>query len=140
MKYMVTRNNNNHVSDGFDGLFNDFFGDWGTSCRIPSVDVHENDKQYTLEAELPGYTQDDVKINVQKHVLTISSEKESHENEDKKYLVRERCYRSFERSFTLPEGVDEDHISADLENGVLKVALPKLPVEQPKKIEVKIGK
>ena len=142
MRYMVTRNNN-PVLDGFGGLFNDFFGDWGTSCRIPSVDVNENDKQFTLEAELPGYTQDEVKVGVQKHVLTISSEKDSKNSQGKegsKYLVRERCYRAFERSFILPEGIDEDSITADFENGILKVNLPKLPVVQPKKIEVKIGK
>lgn len=139
MKYLVTRNGN-PVMDGFDGLFNDFFGDWSTSCKIPSVDVHEDNKQFTVEAELAGYSQDEVQISVQKHVLTISSQKETKKEGDRKYLVRERAYRAFERSFTLPEGIDENNITAEFTNGILTIALPKVPVEQPKKIEVKINK
>lgn len=139
MKYLVTRSGNPLI-DGFDGMFNDFFGDWSTSCRIPSVDVHENDKEFVVEAELAGYTEKDVKVNVQKHVLTISSQKQSEKKDNGKYLVRERWYREFERSFTLPDGIDENNITADFANGILKIVLPKLPVEQPKRIEVKIGK
>ncbi|MBO4388916.1 MAG: Hsp20/alpha crystallin family protein [Spirochaetales bacterium] len=139
MRYLVTRNNNS-LMDGFDGIFNDFFGDWSTTCKIPSVDVKEDEKQYTVEAELPGYTEADVRIHVQNHVLTISSEKKTEAKDGKKYLVRERYYRSFERSFTLPEGIDEANISAEFKNGILDIALPKLPVEKPKQIEVKIGR
>ncbi len=139
MNYLMTTRNN-AVSD-FDTFFDDMFGKWGVkNSTIPSVDVYEDEKAYYLEAELPGYTVDDVNIHVEKHVLHISSEKINEKKENKKFLVRERGYVKFDRSFTLPEGINEDQIEAEFNNGVLTVTLPKTPVEQPKKIEVKIKK
>lgn len=139
MNYLMTTRNN-AVSD-FDTFFDDMFGKWGVkNSTIPSVDVYEDEKAYYLEAELPGYTVDDVNIHVEKHVLHISSEKINEKKENKKFLIRERGYVKFDRSFTLPEGINEDQIEAEFNNGVLTVTLPKTPVEQPKKIEVKIKK
>lgn len=139
MNYLMTTRNN-AVSD-FDTFFDDMFGKWSVkNSTIPSVDVYEDEKAYYLEAELPGYTVDDVNIHVEKHVLHISSEKINEKKENKKFLVRERGYVKFDRSFTLPEGINEDQIEAEFNNGVLIVTLPKTPVEQPKKIEVKIKK
>jgi HSP20 family molecular chaperone IbpA len=139
MNYLMTTRNN-AVSD-FDTFFDDMFGNWGVkNSTIPSVDVYEDEKAYYLEAELPGYTVEDVNIHVEKHVLHISSEKINEKKENKKFLVRERGYVKFDRSFTLPEGINEDQIEAEFNNGILKVTLPKTPVEQPKKIEVKIKK
>ncbi len=139
MNYLMTTRNN-AVSD-FDTFFDDMFGNWGVkNSTIPSVDVFEDAKAYYLEAELPGYTVDDVNIHVEKHVLHISSEKVNEKKENKKFLVRERAYVKFDRSFTLPEGINEDQIEAEFHNGILTVTLPKTPIEQPKKIEVKIKK
>ncbi len=139
MNYLMTTRNN-AVSD-FDTFFDDMFGKWGVkNSTIPSVDVYEDEKAYYLEAELPGYTVDDVNIHVEKHVLHISSEKINEKKENKKFLVRERGYVKFDRSFTLPEGINEDQIEAEFNNGVLTITLPKTPIEQPKKIEVKIKK
>lgn len=139
MSYLVTRNAN-QVMDGFDSLFNDFFGDWNKSARIPSVDVVENEKEYKVMAELAGYTPEEVKIDVQKHVLTVSSEKKSQmPAKGEKYIVREMAFKAFERSFTLPEGINEEAISAEFKNGLLTIVLPKMPVQQPKRIEVKIN-
>ena len=139
MNYLMTTRNN-AVSD-FDTFFDDMFGNWGVkNSTIPSVDVFEDEKAYYLEAELPGYTENDVNIHVEKHVLHISSEKVNEKKENKKFLVRERGYVKFDRSFTLPEGINEDQIEAEFNNGVLTITLPKTPVEQPKKIEVKIKK
>ncbi len=137
MNYLMTRN----TANDFDTFFNDMLGNWGIkNSTIPSVDVYEDEKAYYLEAELPGYTVDDVNIHVEKHVLHISSEKLNEKKENKKFLVRERGFVKFDRSFTLPEGIDESGIEAEFENGILKIRLPKTPVEQPKKIEVKIKK
>lgn len=137
MNYLMTRN----AANDFDTFFNDMLGNWGIkNSTIPSVDVYEDEKAYYLEAELPGYTVDDVNIHVEKHVLHISSEKLNEKKENKKFLVRERGFVKFDRSFTLPEGIDESGIEAEFENGILKITLPKTPVEQPKKIEVKIKK
>ncbi len=137
MNYLMTRN----TANDFDTFFNDMLGNWGIkNSTIPSVDVYEDEKAYYLEAELPGYTVEDVNIHVEKHVLHISSEKLNEKKDSKKFLVRERGFVKFDRSFTLPEGIDESGIEAEFENGILKITLPKTPVEQPKKIEVKIKK
>lgn len=147
MKYLVTRNSNPvSMANEFDSLFNSFWNNWGVpSSKIPPVDIHETDDAYVLEAELPGYAEKDVNVSVEKHVLRISSvkeackeEKDEEKKHEKNYLVRERYYQTFERSFTLPECVDEDHISGEFKNGVLELTMPKLPVEKPKKIDVKI--
>ncbi|AEV29889.1 molecular chaperone (small heat shock protein) [Sphaerochaeta pleomorpha str. Grapes] len=141
MKYLVKKDPNYPIVSSFNSLFNDFFGDWGISnSRIPPVDITENDDSYILEAELPGYKQEDVKVNVEKHVLRLSSTKETctEEKEGKKTLVRERCFQSFERSFSLPEDVNENLVEGEFVDGVLRVTMPKQEVAKPKKIEVKI--
>jgi len=132
----MTRN----ATNSFDALFNDMFRDWGIrNSTIPSVDVYEDDKAYHVEAELAGYDEKDVNVNVEKHVLHISSEKKHEKKDERKYIVSERSYTRFDRAFSLPESVDEDGIKAEFKNGVLDVTLPKKPVETPKRIEVKIN-
>ncbi len=139
MKYYVTYNNSNPASN-FDSLFNDIFGDWGVSrSKIPPVDIYETEKAYVIEAELAGYKQDEVAVNVDKHVLRISSDKQSLKDADgKKNLVRERIYKKFERSFSLPEDVEETQIEGEFADGVLTITLPKKEEVLPKTIEVKI--
>jgi len=146
MKYIVSRNSQPSVlSRDFDDLFSNLWGNWGyPSVKSPAVDIWEDKNAYMISAELPGYSEKDVNVHVDKHVLKISSvcEAEKEEKEDKeapKYLIKERYCSSFERSFTLPEGVDEEKISGEFKNGVLTLTIPKLPEKQPKKIEVKIA-
>ena len=78
-------------------------------------------------------------IDVEKHVLHISSEKVEKKHEDKKYVVHERGFVKFNRAFSLPEGINEEAIEAEFKNGILTVTLPKLPVKEPKKITVKVS-
>ena len=141
MKYYVTTNRNNPVAN-YHSLFNDLWSDWGTSHKIPPVDVTETDTAYLIEAELAGYTQQEVAVNVDKHVLKLSSTKQSNAEADKgqksKSLVRERYYRAFERSFSLPEDIDESSIEGEFSDGVLTITLPKKAEVQSKSIEVKI--
>jgi len=133
--YLMTRN----ADSDFDTLFDTMFGNWGIrNSTYPSVNVYEDAKAFYVEAELPGYTSDEVSIDVEKHVLHISSEKVE-KKEEKKYVIRERSYIKFNRAFSLPEGINEDAIEAEFKDGILTVTLPKLPVEQPKKISVKIA-
>ena len=135
MTYMTTRNMNNEL----DRFFDDMFCNWGIrNSTYPTVNVYEDNKAYYLEAELPGYTTEDVKIDIEKHVLHLSSEK-MEKKEEKKYIVRERNFVKFDRAFTLPEGINEEAIEAEFKNGILTITLPKLPVMQPKKISVKIA-
>jgi len=142
MAYLTTRNDyRTPVVSPFDSLFSNLLGDWGlTSSKIPPVDITETDKAYIVEAELPGYKQEDVKVNIEKHVLRLSSAKQSakEEKDENKLLICERHAQSFERSFSLPEDVDEAMIEGEFANGVLTVTLPKKEVVQPKSIEVKI--
>jgi len=135
MKY-VTRRNYGLPSTS---LFDTMLRDWNLyPNRFPAVDITEEEKAYILEAELPGYKQEEVKVQVEKHVLTLSSSKESSKEEDKNSLVTERCYQCFERSFTLPEDVDEEKIEGVFENGLLVLTMPKKEIAKPKAIEVKI--
>ncbi len=139
-------------------LFNNLFDDFGfdgyslpsyNSRRgffAPKVDVKENDKEYTMEMDLPGKTQKDINVELDKNVLTISSHKEeTKETSDKnekskdKWLLRERTYSSFSRSFTLPEDVDSEKLSAVVKDGVLKVVMPRKEAPLPKKITVNVA-
>ena len=133
--YLMTRNADND----FDTLFDTMFGDWGIrNSTYPTVNVYEDSKAFYVEAALPGYTNEDVTINVDKHVLHIASEKMTKKDE-RKYIVRERSNIRFDRAFSLPEGINEEAIEAEFKNGILTITLPKLPTEQPKKISVKIA-
>ena len=115
----------------FSRMMDEFFGMprgenmiWG-----PNVDITETPDSYEIHAELPGVKQDDVKINLNNNVLTISGEKrqEIREEGDKRDnpLRIERSYGRFERSFALPTSVNSDAVKADYEDGVLNIVLPK---------------
>jgi HSP20 family protein len=90
---------------------------------------------------VPGLSAEDIKVDVEKNVLTLSGERKIEKEETKdKYRRVERQYGSFTRSFTLPETVDTDHISADLKDGVLELRLPKTQAPKPKSISVGVAK
>ena len=108
----------------------------------PAVDIAETDKAYEITAELPGIDQKNIEVNVANGGITIKAEKKEETEEKKKdYYVSERRYGSFQRSFSVPEGIDGEKIEAMFKNGVLTVTLPKTPEAQKKetKIEVKKG-
>ena len=110
------------------------------SLAAPAVDVTEDDKAYKITAELPGLEQKNIDITISGDMLTLKGEKRyEKEEKDKNRYMSERAYGSFQRSFTLPEGIDRDKIAADLSRGVLTVTLPKTEQaqKQQKKIEVK---
>ena len=129
-------------------IFDDFFGnDWlnerfnyfSTSTR-PAVNLLDEEKEYRIELAAPGLSKKDIKIDLHKNILTISSEKEdTREDKEENFVRREFSYSSFRRSFTLPETVDANKISADHSNGILMVHIPKKPeaVEKgPKQISI----
>ena len=92
----------------------------------PDLDVRENDKELIFEVELPGMNEKDINIMVRNGVLSLKGEKKS-EREEKKdtYHLVERSYGAFERSFRLPDTIDEDQIKADFDKGVLRIVVPK---------------
>lgn len=115
----------------------DFDGDgFDFPKRVPSVNITENEKEFSIEMAAPGLEKKDFKVEVENGVLCISSEKEEENNEQKKnYTRREYHYNSFSRSFTLPDNSLPDKINAKYENGVLNITLPKkeLTVSKPAK-------
>ncbi|WP_090897358.1 Hsp20/alpha crystallin family protein [Candidatus Nitrospira nitrificans] len=106
----------------------------------PLVDISEDDKEYVIKAEIPEMKKEDIKLNVNDDVLTITGERK-YEKEEKgtKYHRVERAYGSFIRSFTLPEDADGSKVNAEYKDGLLKVHLPKSEKAKPKAIEVKIA-
>ena len=103
------------------------------NCR-PATNVMEDENAYKIEMMVPGFSKKEIKINIEKNMLMISSERQNEKNEEGiQYTRREFAYNDIHRSFELPETVDQDSIKADFKNGILTVTLPK-------KEEVKIRK
>jgi len=109
-------------------------GDWA-----PRVDIAETDKAFEIKAEIPEVNKEDVKVTVHNGVLTIQGERiQGKEEKGKKFHRVERCYGCFTRSFTLPDNVDENKISASFKDGVLNLQIQKTEEPKPKSIEVKV--
>ena len=110
---------------------------WGEEYE-PSVDMYEKDGKYYLTAELPGVQKDDISINVEGDVVTLSGKKESkREEKDASYYFSETRQGSFSRSFRLPQSVDEDKVNARFKDGVLTLEIPTKETEKSRKIEIK---
>jgi len=106
---------------------------------MPAVSVSETKEELMLTAELPGLSEDDISIELENNVLTVSGEKsEEHKEDDEErhYHVVERSYGSFTRSFTLPRTVDGSNIVATFDSGVLTVKLPKVAEAKGRKISI----
>jgi HSP20 family protein len=123
-----------------DRLFDDTFARDGNTFT-PAVDIKENDNEIRLELELAGLKPEDVEIIAENGVLTVRGEKRSErkEGDETRYQVIERTYGTFMRTFQLPQGIDEDQIKADFDNGVLTLHIPKAALPQPKRIEIGAG-
>lgn len=125
-----------------DRLFGEFrpsrvAADVGTEFGYIPLDVAETDEAYEVEAALPGVKPEEVDIQVHGDTVTIKGEsREQTEREEKNWLRREMRYGAFARSFTLPASIDSEKATADFENGVLKLRLPKSESEKPKSIKV----
>ncbi len=93
---------------------------------LPAVNIKEDNEGYQIELAVPGFDKKDFEINLDRHVLTVSSSKETKsENVDNAYTRKEFSYSSFKRSFNLPESADESKVSAEYDNGILTVQIPK---------------
>jgi len=106
---------------------------------IPRADIYERDDALVLVADMPGVDKDNVEINVDRRVLTISGRVATEPVEDYRLTYAEYETGDFERSFTLTEEVDVDKIEATVKNGVLRLVLPKSEAAKPRKITVKAG-
>lgn len=121
-----------------DRVFDAFFGQTDQARRwVPPMDLVEADDHFVLKADLPGLTEDDVNIEVQDNTLTISGERTAeHEERERGWYRIERSFGAFNRSLTLPDGVDPDRIEASFHHGVLELRIPKPEERKPRRIAI----
>lgn len=115
----------------------DEFYNFGKVMNVPAVNVSETDKDFRLSIAAPGLEKKDFKVEAYDDLLTISAEheKEEKEEQDGRFNRREYNYKSWSRSFTLPENCNAGKIEAEYKNGELKIMIPKMEVKQPKKVK-----
>lgn len=135
-----------------DSLFNDVFENrmpsFNYSKRMvtPKVDVTQSKDSYILEMDLPGRSENDVNLELDQNVLTISSVKETNEeknldkkddsSDESKWIIKERHTSSFSRRFTLPDDIDSENVKATFKNGVLNITIPRKVLAAPKRIAI----
>src|SRR5690242_21483387 len=132
------------LQDRMNRLFRDSFGDQdqslATSSFAPPVDVYEDEHNIALKIEVPGIDEKDIDVRIENNTLTVHGERKFDKDEkEDNYRRIERHYGSFTRTFTLPNTVDTDSVSANYEKGVLKVKLAKKAEAKPKQIKVNVG-
>ena len=133
------------LRDAMDRLFDDAFTrpfslmrDGGANWSSPAIDMYQTDNEVVVKAAVPGFKADEVQLNVTGDVLTIKGQaKHEEEKNDKSWQIREHRWGAFERSITLPTGVISDRATADFENGILTITLPKSEKVKPRTITVK---
>ena len=146
MKTLSAFRGQSTLQDQINRLFNDAFErtsfsqESNLTAWAPAVDIHENEHELVVNADLPGVEAKDLDIRVENNILTIRGERkfEKKVNEDS-YLRVERAYGSFSRSFSLANTVNADGIKADYQDGVLTLTVPKREEAKPKQIKVSVG-
>jgi HSP20 family protein len=133
------------LREAMDRLFDEAFTrpsfsirDGGSTWSSPAIDMYQTDNDVVVKAALPGFTADQVKINVTDNILTVKGElKHEEEEKNKSWHIREHRWGTFERSVMLPTGVNANRAQADFENGILTITLPKSEEAKPKTITIK---
>lgn len=124
-----------------DRVFDSFFDvdqEIKESKLIPAVDVEENENEYLLKMDIPGFKKENLNIEVRENLITLSGERKNERVEkNKTYHLEERSYGNFKRVFELPSPVDEEKVEAKYEDGVLNLKLTKATQQSPKKIAIK---
>jgi len=131
---------------GIDKLFEDFFSQdkmlapFRTNGKLlPAIDVKETEEAITVDAEMPGLKQEEIKVNVEEGILTISAERKEEKDEKAKNVHRlERYYGQMERKLALPASVEEGKVEALYKDGVLRITMPKKASAKPKAVTVKV--
>ena len=116
-------------------------GNGGTMRRwMPAMDLVEGESHFILTADLPGLGEEDVNIEVEDRVLTVSGERKAgHEVTKEGYHRVERAFGTFSRSLTLPEGINAEAVEASFDRGVLEIRIPKPEQPKPRKISIGVG-
>ena len=151
MNTLITWNQLREMEEATQNRFNRFLG--GFPNRIgtgethsltvadwsPEVDISEDDHGYLIKADLPEMKKEDVKVTVDHGILSVSGERKSEKEDQKRKFHRiERAFGNFRRSFTLPEDADSTKVTAEFRDGVLKVHLPTTAIERSKATQVKV--
>ena len=137
----------NTIQSEMNRLFNTYFdapvpGNGGHTLRrwVPAMDLVETENDFVLRADLPGIEEKDVTIELEDRVLSISGQRKSeHEERKEGYYRVERASGSFNRTLTLPEGVDPAAITATFDKGVLEVHIPKPEEKKPHRVSISVG-
>src|SRR3954454_11437357 len=112
----------------------------GVRRWLPAMDLVETDEHFVLRADLPGVPEDAVDVQLEDNVLTVSGQREAeHEGRKEAYYRVERSFGRFQRSLTLPEGVDPEAISASFDRGVLEIRIPKPEQRKPRRVAISVG-
>jgi HSP20 family protein len=133
------------LQDRMNRLFRDSFGSESqealtSTSFAPAVDVYEDEHNVTLKIEVPGIDEKDIDVRIENNTLTVHGERKFEKEEKEENFRRvERQYGSFTRSFTLPNTVDSEKVSANYDKGVLKITLAKKAEAKPKQIKVNVG-
>ena len=130
-----------NLFDVFDNFEKKFFGNTNASLPAFRTDIRDQGDKFLLEAELPGFQNEDISLELKEGILTIKAEhKENQDQKDDKgnYIRRERRYGSFSRTFDV-SGIDENAITAVYNNGILELTLPKLAPVVPQSRQIAIG-
>lgn len=151
MNTLITWNQLKEMEEATQNRFNRFLGrfpnrigngetpsltvaDWS-----PEVDISQDDQGYLLKADLPEMKKDDVRVTVEDDILSVSGERKSlKEDQKRKFHRMERSFGNFRRSFTLPEDADSTKVTAEFRDGVLKIHLPTTTKTRSKALEVKV--
>ncbi len=138
----------NTLQNEMNRLFSTFFdtpttgsgGNGGLRRWIPAMDLVETDEHFILRADLPGVSEEDVKIEFEDNVLTVSGDRRTEHEEKREGFYRvERAMGSFSRSLTLPEGIDVDAVKATFDKGVLEIQIPKPEERKPRRVAISVG-
>ena len=137
----VTKWNNSDVMfPAFSNVLDEFLGDFDKVSNgqkmVPAVNILETEDDFTLEVAAPGMSKENFNLHVDHKQLTISGEQKEEIQNKGKYARREFSYKSFKRSFILPDFVDIEKINASYEDGVLKITVPKREEVKPRTIEI----
>jgi len=112
----------------------------GARRWVPAMDLVETEDHLVLRADLPGMTEEDVRIEVEDRTLTVAGERKAeHEANGEGYYRLERATGTFSRTLTLPDGVDAEGIGARFVNGVLEVRIPKPEERKPRRVAIQVG-
>src|SRR5438105_7441745 len=152
MNTLITWNQLREMEEATQNRFNRFLGGFPNRIGIgethsltvadwsPEVDISQDNHEYLLKADLPEIKKDDVRVTVEDGVLSVSGERKSEKEDEKKKFHRiGRSFGTFRRSFTLPEDADSRKVTAELRDGLLRVHLPTTPVAKSKATQVKVA-